>query len=144
MFRCATLLLWLTSVYQLADKVLPSFCIVKRIDEAKTSCCFVWIIVQEALQKNFKAWTSVFECFMKAFIAFSHSCKEMYSRTLAVVQWLRIRLPMQGMWVWSLVQEDSTCHRATKPMHQNFWTCTLEPTGCNFWSPSTLQPVYCN
>ena len=32
-----------------------------------------------------------------------------------VVQWLRIRLPMQGMWVQSLVQEDSSCHKATKP-----------------------------
>ena len=32
-----------------------------------------------------------------------------------VVQWLRILLPMQGMRVQSLVQEDSSCHNATKP-----------------------------
>ena len=28
--------------------------------------------------------------------------------TFLVVQWLRICLPVQGTWVWSLVQEDST------------------------------------
>ena len=31
-----------------------------------------------------------------------------------VVQWLRIHLPMQGTQVLSLVQEDLTCHGATK------------------------------
>ena len=41
-------------------------------------------------------------------------------RTSLVVQWSRIRLPMPGT-VWSLVQEDSTWHGATKPMHHNFW-----------------------
>ena len=33
-----------------------------------------------------------------------------------VVQWLRIRLPMQGTWVRALVQEDPICCGATKPM----------------------------
>ena len=32
-----------------------------------------------------------------------------------VVQWLRICLSMQRVWVQSLVQEDSSCHKATKP-----------------------------
>ena len=40
-------------------------------------------------------------------------------RTCLVVQWLRICLPMQGTRVWSLVQEDSACHRATKPVYHN-------------------------
>ena len=31
------------------------------------------------------------------------------------VQWLRVCLPVQGTWIQSLVQEDPTCHRATKP-----------------------------
>ena len=44
---------------------------------------------------------------------------------------------MQGTWVWSLVWEDSTCCRTTKPMHQNYW------------SPRTLalqqeKPPHCN
>ena len=32
---------------------------------------------------------------------------------------LRLCLPMQGTWVQSLLQEDSTCHGATKPMRHN-------------------------
>ena len=32
-----------------------------------------------------------------------------------MIQWVRIRLPMQETWVPSLVWEDSTCHGATKP-----------------------------
>ena len=43
---------------------------------------------------------------------------------------IRIRLPMQGTQVWSLVREDPTCHRTTKPM-------------C-FGSPSKVEPVLCN
>ena len=35
-----------------------------------------------------------------------------------VVQWLRIHLPMQGTQVQSLSQEDPTCLRAAKPVHQ--------------------------
>ena len=40
--------------------------------------------------------------------------------TSLVVQWLRIHLPMQGTRVQSLVQEDPTCRRATKPMRHNY------------------------
>ena len=42
-----------------------------------------------------------------------------YSRTIggtSLVQWLRIRLPVQGTQVRSLVQEDSTCHGAPEPV----------------------------
>ena len=35
-------------------------------------------------------------------------------------------LSMRGTWVWFLVQEDSTCCRATKPMHRNYWACVLQ------------------
>ena len=37
-----------------------------------------------------------------------------------VVQWLRIRLPMQGTRVRSLAWEDPTCRRATKPVRHNY------------------------
>ena len=37
------------------------------------------------------------------------------------VQQLRILLPMQGSWVPSLVWEDLTCQRATKPIHCKYW-----------------------
>ena len=38
-------------------------------------------------------------------------------KTSLVVQWLRTHLPMWGTQVQSLVREDSTCHRAAKPMY---------------------------
>ena len=40
--------------------------------------------------------------------------------TSLVVQWLRICLPMQETRVRSLVWEDPTCHRATKPVCHNY------------------------
>ena len=40
--------------------------------------------------------------------------------TSLVAQWLRICLPLQGTWVRSLVWEDPTCHRATKPVRHNY------------------------
>ena len=54
--------------------------------------------------------------------------------TSLVAQWLRIRLPMQGTWVWALVQEDPTCHGATTPMHHSYWACALEPVSHNYWA----------
>ena len=61
--------------------------------------------------------------------------KRRKSGTSLVAQWLRIHLPMQGTWVRSLVQEDTTCHGATKTVHHNYWDCTLEPVCHNYWSP---------
>ena len=49
-----------------------------------------------------------------------------------VVQWLRIRLPVQGTWVQALDQEDPTCHGATKPVHHNYYACALEPVSHNY------------
>ena len=37
-----------------------------------------------------------------------------------VARWLRIRLPMQRTQARSLVREDPTCRRATKPMCHNY------------------------
>ena len=48
-----------------------------------------------------------------------------------VAQWLRIRLPMQGTRVRSLVMEYPTCRRAAKPVRHNYWACTLEPASHN-------------
>ena len=45
--------------------------------------------------------------------------KKTEAGTCLVAQWVRIRLPMQGTRVQSLVWEDSTCCGATKPMHHN-------------------------
>ena len=40
--------------------------------------------------------------------------------TSLVVQWLRIRLPMQGTWVQALVWENPTCRGATELVHHNY------------------------
>ena len=42
------------------------------------------------------------------------------------VQWLRVPLPIQGTRVRLLVWEDSTCHRATEPMHHDYWDWMLQ------------------
>ena len=44
-------------------------------------------------------------------------------KTVLMMQWTRVCLPMQGTRVLSLVQEDPTCHRATKPMPQLLSPC---------------------
>ena len=46
--------------------------------------------------------------------------QERNSRTSLVVQWLRICLQMQGIWVRALVREDPTCCRATKSVRHNY------------------------
>ena len=33
---------------------------------------------------------------------------------------VKIHLPLQETWVLSLIQEDPTCRRATKPMHHSY------------------------
>ena len=71
--------------------------------------------------------------------------------TSLVAQWLRIHLPMQGTRVWSLVREDPTCRRATKPVCHNYWACALEPASHNYWAhgqqllkPTRLEPMLRN
>ena len=46
--------------------------------------------------------------------------------TSLVVQWSRICLPMQPTQVWSLVREDPTYPRATKPVHHSYSAHTPE------------------
>ena len=60
------------------------------------------------------------------------------SGTSLVVQLLRIHLPMQGTRVRTLVQEDPTCRRASKPARHHYWACALQPTSHNYWA-HTLQ-----
>ena len=55
-----------------------------------------------------------------------------------MVQWIRICLLMQGTWVQSLVREDSTCFRATKPMGHNY-----QVHGLQLLNPICLEPMLC-
>ena len=50
-------------------------------------------------------------------------------QTSLLVQWLRICLPMQGIRVQFLVQDDSTCLGEAKPMYHNYWACE-HPRAC--------------
>ena len=65
--------------------------------------------------------------------------------TSLVVPWLRIHLPMQGTWVWFLLQGDSTCYRALKSMCRDYWSpCTLEPMPGNKGGHGNEKLVCCN
>ena len=68
-----------------------------------------------------------------------------------MVHWIGVCLPMQGTWVRSLVQENSTGCRATKPVHHNYWACALCPGSHNYWAhglqqlkPMWLEPMLHN
>ena len=67
------------------------------------------------------------------------SIKNRLNQASVVVQWLRIRLPMQGTRVWALVGEDPTCHRANKPVRHNYWARTPQ-----LLKPERLEPVLHN
>ena len=41
---------------------------------------------------------------------------------------------MQETQVWSLIQEDFICIKATKPAHCNYWAYILEPGSHNYWA----------
>ena len=51
-----------------------------------------------------------------------------------VTQWQRIHLQMQEKQVQSLIQEDPTCHGATKLMCHSYWACALKPTYRSYWN----------
>ena len=85
------------------------------------------------------------------YLSYFYLTLKMISGTSLVVQWLRIYLPMQGTRVRALVQEDPTCHGASKPVRHNYWACTLEPASHNYWAhvpqllkPARLEPVLRN
>ena len=58
------------------------------------------------------------------------------ARASLVVQWLRIRLPVQGKQVPPLIWEESTCLGAAHPAHCSCWACALQP--------ECLEPVLRN
>ena len=75
---------------------------------------------------------------------FDPCCPKKHSGASLVVQWLRIHLPIQGTWVWSMVQEDTTCCGATEPVCHNYWACALEPRNCNKRNYHNEKPAHCN
>ena len=72
-------------------------------------------------------WCWSIRLWKKAFV-FAYVWLRGQIRNSLVVQWLRSHLPMQRIWVWSLVWEDPTRLRAIKPMcYHNYWAHTPEP-----------------
>ena len=82
-------------------------------------------------------------CYNVLILKFIHFTHKKGSQTSLVVQWLRIRLPMQGTRVRALVREDPTCRGAAKPVCHNYWSCALEPASHNYWAraPQLLKPA---
>ena len=65
--------------------------------------------------------------FLVVFLNSSRNILQIYKHgTSLVVHWLKICLPVQGTWVRSLAQEDSTCHRACVPQLQSPSSRALE------------------
>ena len=56
-------------------------------------------------------------------------------------EWWRVCLPMQKIWIRSLIQEDPIRHEATKPMHHSYWASALEPTQCDYWRLCPWNPA---
>ena len=66
--------------------------------------------------------------------------KRLWDRGSRVAQRRRIHLPMHKKQVWSLIWENSTCHRATKPVCHNYWACAPEPRSHNYWVHRPWSP----
>ena len=62
---------------------------------------------------------------------------------LQVVQWLRIRLPMQETRVRFLICEVPTCGGQLQPVCHNYWACVLESVFCDKRSHLSEKPGYC-
>ena len=65
--------------------------------------------------------------------------KKRPTETSRVVQWLRIHLSTQRTEVQYLAWEDPRCHGAAKPMHHNYWACTLQREKTPQWKLHTSQ-----
>ena len=78
------------------------------------------------IKQRFPAITSNYSVYVYSVDSNSAEKWELRSWTSLVVQWLRVCLPPRKTQVWSLVQEYSTCHVATKPICHNCWVCSRD------------------
>ena len=79
------------------------------------------------------------EHFLNCFMSYSLRIriKNRQRRDFPSGRWLRIFLPVQWTWVWSLVQELRS-HMPWGPS-----TATTEPTWCTYQSLCALEPLLC-
>ena len=66
-------------------------------------------------------WSDLAEAAAFCWIAKLQLLKSSFMRASLVVQWLRVRLSVQGTWVQSLVWEDPTRCQETRPVYHNYW-----------------------
>ena len=93
------------------------------------------------IQKKIYIYVRVLKFLDRQTLHKAYKIKNLKPKTWA--RWLRIRLPMQGTRVPSLVREDPTRRGATKPMRHNYWACALEPPSHNYLAcvPQLLKPT---
>ena len=102
--------------------------------------------VEHSLATKPPQWQSLFQCLFlgnSKHISWIRNCpRKQILRILELPWWLsseestcqcKRQFP-------SLVQEKSTCHRATKPVCHNYWACALEPGSRNHHSLKALKP----
>ena len=87
---------------------------------------YLWLILVDVWQKTTK--------FYKANVL---QFKKFKKNKESACQSKRHQVPL-------LVQEDSTCLMAIKPVHHSYATYALESRSHNNWSPCALEPVLCN
>ena len=87
---------------------------------------------------SFRQWREV-KSFLESVGSWLPSVQNNPHGTSLVKLWVRMCLSLQGTRVWSLVQEDSTCLRTTKPRSCNYWAHVLQ-----LLKPSNLEPVLYN
>ena len=107
-----------------------SFIFSYNISNDAFKCIIMFLMMHFSLFLLSSYWVRMIMCllsswFFTSLLKYGHSPssygEESKSKTSLVVQWIRIRLPMKGTLVRSLVQEDPTCRRATKPVCHSYW-----------------------
>ena len=120
------------------DKNMNHWLLRKWINSHKILHLFNW-----RYKARWRIWYIEHEYFRLKSHYLTKQYQDFIIRASLLVQWLRIRLPMQGTRVRALVREDPTCRGATKPVRHNYWACALQPARHHCWShaPQLLKPV---
>ena len=109
------------------DKNMNHWLLRKWINSHKILHLFNW-----RYKARWRIWYIEHEYFRLKSHYLTKQYQDFIIRASLLVQWLRIRLPMQGTRVRALVREDPTCRGATKPVRHNYWACALEPACHNY------------
>ena len=120
---------------------------IKLLEENIGKTLWCWVSQRFPRQGDKKAWTIKEQQWLISWIlrTFAHQRAELKTyRASLVVQWLRVRLVIQGPLVQSLVWKNSTCCRATKPVCHNSWAQALDPLNHNHWNPCAVEPMLWN